>query len=204
MLLPQYPPDWRITDCEWRSIAGPVNLPEEARKALEVTIHTFRVFSVGEESTRRPSPKKRRAKLKRTAQAGRDFIAALSSLGSPETIHLEFVLPANRRREEIVAAKLTAARNRVQLIVDRCDEAASSVGPRRRHRDKGLLRDFVRHLDRILLKHTGKQIKRSSKPQQPIVQFVRTACKVFDPRVGNGSIDQAMKAAIRARGKIRE
>ncbi len=106
--------------------------------------------------------------------------------------------------QKIVADTLSAARSQVQPLVDWCDEAARLVGRGQRRRDKGLLRDFALKLDRILFEHTGKRIERSSKPQQPIVQFVRAACKVFDPRVGTGSIDEAMKAAIQKRGKITE
>jgi hypothetical protein len=187
-----------------------VNLPEKARKSLEFAIYIFRYFYLYEDAARRTPPKKRRAKLKRAAEAGRDFITAVSSLGFPETETLRDALPSDDWKDEewaeqeVVAAKLNEARSQIRLIVDWCDEAARLVGRGQRRRDKGLLRDFVLKLDRILLEHTGKQIKRSSKPQQSIVQFVRAACKVFDPRVGNGSIDEAMKAAIAKRGKMRE
>jgi hypothetical protein len=207
MLLPQLPRGWHITDHEWRSIADPVNLPEKARNSLEFTIYLFRFSFLEEYYTRRTPPKKRRAKLERTAQAGRDFIATVSWLGVPEHESLRDALPFDECKEEtgaeknVVADQLSAACGQVQRIVDWCAEAERYV---RRCDKKGLLRDFVLRLDRILFEHTGQQIKRSSKPQQPIVQFVRAACKVFDSRVGNGSIDEAMKAAILKRGKIRE
>src|SRR5215471_19423965 len=93
MLLPPSPRDWHITDPEWRSIADPVNLPEKARESIEFTIFMFRFFYLSEDAVRRTPPKKRRAKLKRTAQAGRDFIAAVSSLHFPEKEALISALP---------------------------------------------------------------------------------------------------------------
>jgi hypothetical protein len=217
MLLPRSPRDWRITDRQWRYIADPVNLPEKARRSVEFTIYMFRFFCLNEEARRQTPMKKRRAKLKRAAQAGRDFIAAVSSLGFSEKETLRVFLPVNEMQEEesaereLVAVRLDTACSQVQRLVDWFDPTTGKIGPDRtagqitldQSRGKTLLFDLVQHLDRILLEHTGRQIRRSNKPHQPIVQFVRAACKVFDPRVGNGSIDEAMKAVISARGENR-
>jgi hypothetical protein len=172
----------------------------------------FRFFYINEEAKRQTPPRKRPAKLKRAAQAGRDFITAVSSLDFSEKETLRIFLPVNEMQEEesaereLVAVRLDTACSQVQRLVDWLDQTTGKISPDQaadpdQSRGKSLLFDFVQHLDRILLEHTGRQIRRSNKPEQPIVQFVRAACKVFDPRVGHGSIDEAMKAVISARGE---
>src|SRR5271169_6590657 len=104
--LPRSPRDWHLTDREWESIADPVGLPAEARSAIEFAVFMFRFFKFNHGNRKRP--KDIRDQLKNVAKAGKEFIAALSSLGDKEKSFLELTryLPIDDREDEIVIAKL--------------------------------------------------------------------------------------------------
>ena len=60
---------------------------------------------------------------------------------------------------------------------------------------------LVKSLDRILENFTGERISRSYKSES--ADYVRTVVKIADPKIGEGTIDAAMKACIYARGRER-
>ena len=60
---------------------------------------------------------------------------------------------------------------------------------------------FVSSLDGIRQEFTGKKIKRSAK-RDTSREYVQLVCKIADPEIGKGTIENAIKNRITSRGRI--
>ncbi len=154
---------WRIIDRElWKELASKVGLPEEARLEL--------VDIVKEEQIRLQwrhapeSPNKIRKKLRKLHQLAGGLAGALHEAG---TGVLSAIQIAFSNEEQFKNATLFELSDQLDIEIaalerwrDRLGHAIAIAGPWRAARG-GSLRRVVGALDRLLIRHTGKELVRS-------------------------------------------
>jgi hypothetical protein len=189
-------PQWLLSELEWQKIAKPAGLDAAARQRIENAVATYRYSKNAK--LRKPLPAAVKKRLKRAADAAIAYVLALTALGEEEKFKLQHVDDDGMyglRKDGNVDGVLSAAVRQAEFLVDLCTTTEGQIA--RGRRSARLLHDFVRELDAILFKFSGKHIKRSNAPEQ----FVHAACKIADRELGPGSIEEAMKAVIAGRGE---
>jgi hypothetical protein len=104
----------------------------------------------------------------------------------------------NRREPDRRLTAITAQLEPVSQWFTKAAAAVATRSPRRAHMINVNL--FVAELARIYERSTGKSISRSLKRHNQSRDFIVTVCRMADPTIGPGAIDDAMKRLIKARG----
>ena len=182
---------FRLTQSQWAEIKCASGLPEEARGEIEGVLDVFRFLQ--QNIPKLPRTSETQKKLRRIARQA----AALVRDVKTDRGVLFALLDVQRRANDVPPRRLAH-----QLLGQRCREverlrewalaAAASLSQETTIAQKRTnnQRWLVSQLDAILFKHTNKKVSRSSKWPERYV----TACfRAADPRIGSGSIDEAIK-----------
>jgi len=182
-----------ITDDDWHAICAIIPLPKEARLEIDAKIGLYRLW---ETAKGKPSTQVRKT-LQRASRTASELTASIKDLGKPEWRQLDLLKPKHVERSAIEF--LSTVQDQIIILNEWCLASAMQI-KRKRKTSTFPLRDFVQTLDDELLKHTGRNIKRSKKrTTDQSERFVHMMCNVANPHLGPGSVDEAMKSIIKSR-----
>jgi hypothetical protein len=218
-----------LTDEQWKEVAKLSGIPEtveEARHHIETTIGIFRQFQAGDLG-QVPSAKIRE-ELEALADAAKDLHDRLSKLvevrgaytaltsapslyspyspldrltdftGSHQSEHLPssvqsmMGLDGQRRLSQVLDVLLRLPK----WLLVAAHRVKAKRGPK-----AGNVYSLVGNLDGIREHFTGKKITRSYKDDVS-KKYITYVCRIADPDIGDGTIEQAMKDRIKRRGRI--
>jgi hypothetical protein len=197
-----------VNDAEWKRIAKSLKLPDEACPEYESIIAGYHRTKAWLPS-RLPTAKiaaETRDQFTGTQETARKLRQQLFALRANS--HAVFAWAAARYPNNKIAAILTSNINdtrleletfvdQIEALAARCGNARGQVaGPKRGpHTLHAYL--LVDALDEFVEKHTGRRIDRS----KAVKYFVFETFKIADPKIGNGTIDGAMRSRISQRGR---
>lgn len=201
------PPDQTLTSEQWQDIKEKSHLPDEARDQIEQAIIFYRICksTIGGKSPAQIKKnlknltiqaKKLDASLKDLADQTLAMVV-LSSIQNPQTIQPYNPASASERIAEL-QRHLADLSDWIQDGHNKLGNWRPGAGQR-----KILLTLFIHSLDGIYLEFRGEHIKRTTKEKANATDYIRAVCRVADPKIGNGSIDEAMKTIITAHGETR-
>jgi len=212
-----------LTDEQWREVAKLSGIPEganEARHHIETTIGIFRQFQASD-LDEVPSAKIRE-ELEALANAARNLHDRLSKLvgvrdaytalmGAPSFYspldrltdfagphQSEHLPPSVRSMVELDERRLSQALDVLLGLPKWFLVAAHRVEAAKPGPKAGMVYWLVGNLDGIREQFARKKITRSSK-NDASKKYIAYVCKIADPKIGVGTIDQAMKARIKWR-----
>lgn len=186
---------FKLTDQQWTSLSHPLGLPTAARAELQSTIDIFQKFrdSSAEQLPARTMKKQLNAiskdcdKLLRRLK-GLDRRALRAMIGdfdaSSSTRARDGLDKFVDRQEQILALKRWCDLTVKRAGTDKAGPAAQAAN----------LEWLVRGLGGVLARHKSLPLRKT----KPIISFVEEACQIAHPNIGSGSIDEAMKSAMRA------
>jgi hypothetical protein len=221
-----------LTDEQWKEAAKLLGIPEtaeEARLDIETTIGIFRQFQAGDLG-QVPSAKIRE-ELGALADAASDLHDRLSKLAKvrdaytaltgapslhspyspldrlpdfagphqsehlPSSVQSMMGLDGQRRLSQVLDVLLRLPK--WLLVAKYRGVEAKRRGPRAQN-----VYWLVGNLDGIRERFTGKKITRSYKDGAS-KKYITYVCRIADPDIGDGTIEQAMKDRIKRRDRIR-
>jgi hypothetical protein len=189
---------FRMSDEQWLKVAAPLSLPEAARAEIDFAIEEFRLFEAGEKAYK---PQRTKKKIERVQANSKALLTALAALDVDSV--RELIISGRVLTDELFQPPYNSAHigelKHLSLTLERLDiwfGAALKRVTRKPTRNPENLCEFVAHLGRILRNHTGKKLTRSNK--SPIPLFVDNVANLASPNgVGPGSVDEALKSAIK-------
>jgi hypothetical protein len=162
---------------------------------IEIAIGMYRQSQ--EADLHRRSAAKIRRNLREFAKEFKKLYEQLSDFLDDRDAYMALTRPVSpdnsRRLSELLDALLWApkwfliAANRVKDL---------KRGPQTRN-----VYDLVAQLDGIREHFTGKKISRSYKDPASL-QYIKYVCKIADPSIGDGTMDQAMRKRIKSKRNI--
>jgi len=198
-----------ISDTEWSEIAQLTAFPAEARGHLEWAITRYRAST----TTVRPD-----FTAKATRSALTDLYRRLNQLQEDlETLRVNpralvaltlahgsgdaFLQAMN---DQTSNSRLAAAKSQIACLADWFATAEKNIakGPAGARANAMCIQFLIRNLDEIHQRFRGTAITRSTKGPRTSRDFIITACRIADPAIGPGSIDDAMKRQIKSHGGI--
>jgi hypothetical protein len=195
-----------LSEEDWDKITRYSKLPPEAREEI---LGAVAIYRIGKRVLRTGAAKTRTI-LDRVASFAKRLEKQLTelielpaarvylTLGMVPKEEYQMAMSEGRARARL-AKQSAELRNLVQWMEAAC---ASIKGSRRgAHDASALVKLLVLELDRILSRHTGRHIIRTTKRGDTSREFITTVCKIADPDIGNGAIDEAMKTVIKARSR---
>lgn len=200
-------PNQRLTSEQWQDIREKSHLPDDARDQIEQAIIFYRACK-STISEKPPAQIKKSLKeliiqTKKLDTSLKDLadqtlaMVVLSGIRNPPIIHLYNPVSAIECIAEVqeIMAELS---DWIQEGHDKLRNWRSGAGQRRI-----IITLFVNSLDRIYMEFRGEHIKRTIKQKANATDYIRVVCRIADPEIGNGSIDEAMKTIITACGETR-
>lgn len=188
----------------WDEIVRYSGLPPEACDEIAACIKFYRAAKQGLRAT----PGEARDQIGNVAARARELAQDLAELSKAPRAVVCLALGMTPKEEFSSAMDEGRAQKRIKDECDHLQELAGWLdaagarvarGKTGAHENSVILKMLVLELDRIMLRHTRRGIARSTKRIDTTRDYVITVCKIADPRIGKGAIDEAMKAIIKAR-----
>lgn len=205
-------PDWErilpnkpflLTDKQWKMVVVHSGLPSEARPLVGRAIA---MYHIGNHARRQGNPAKTRAELAALGKRTLDLRKSLAKLLDNPRAHVALTLGNNSPQEFAGAMRDKLAHRRIENAMTELDGLGRWLSVALNRVAKGkpgakekalLVQLFVAALDYVLQRFTGRAISRSYKNN-----FVQQVCRIADPEIGRGTIDDAIKRLRKSRGGI--
>ena len=201
-------PDWGriVTDEQWTEVVRHSGLPRDARPPIGMAIATYRSWQAIID--RRKTPSKIRVELeslRKDAEALRKHLIVAMSDADMD-FALTYPLPPPKGwppntgpvPQEVAQQRLNGALYELERLVWWLRLARDRVrGGKRGQKRLAVPAYFlVNRLNEILERFTGKTIIRSMKRPET-VKYVKTVCRIADPKIGDGTVIEAIKKEIK-------
>jgi hypothetical protein len=185
-----------MTDDDWRMVSAPLNLSADARHTVEYAIELYlRDRNIEDQAS---APAAAKTKLARVSLHAENLAALLDALGTEERAALDFAWYKDGTESD-VDRELALVSAILQDIAKHTAEASWVAGADKRNNYASPVESLVGFLDNILREKAGTRVKGSNKGER---QFVETVCAIADPEIGQGQIDEAIKATTHSNGEI--
>jgi hypothetical protein len=219
---------FRLTDKQWREVAKLSEIPEgehDARHHIETTIGIFREFQASDLD--RVTPAKIREELEALAVLAQDLdgrlrklvevrdaytaLTGTPSLYSPLDRLTDFAEPHQSEHLPSSVRSMTGldGQRRLLQVLDVVLGlpkwllvAAHRVEADKRGPKAGNVYGLVGNLDGIREQFTGKKITRSYNKNDGSREYITYVCRIADPNIGDGTIDNAMRDRIERREHV--
>lgn len=182
-----------MTDEEWQRASAPVSrLTADARAAVEYAIEEYERGKV------RHSPALTRDELSRAACKAEELAELLEVFGAEEREALDFAWNEPHLRST-VDRKLAHVNAVLQDLAKHAAKASLVAAADKQTYYASPVQVLVGFLDHILKQFAETRAKRSNKGE---LQFVEIVCAIADPKIGKGSIDEAIKGITKLNGEV--
>jgi hypothetical protein len=197
-------PRFPLTDEQWSEVAKLSKIPEgehDARHHIETTIGIFRQFQASDLD--RVTPAELRKQLKAQAKLAHDLYSGFSKLLDEPAAYIALTgeLAERRRSSDVLDARRLSEVLDVLSYLDGLLSAARIEGSKRGPKAKNIYW-LVGNLDGIREHFTREKITRSYK-NDASKKYITYVCRIADPDIGDGTIEQAMKDRIKRRDRMR-
>lgn len=189
--------DFHMSDDAWERIGPRHALPDEARGRIDDRIRCFLAFERGMKDR---DPATARSRLESAVKATDALIEALKSLPL-EAVNALTLLEATARNH--ISANVNPLHMFDRMLLSRIEELEKLKGwlalgasrlVAKPSGDNASNRYWLAsELDVLFHKYTGRRLDRSSKGSHTPRDFVAAVFKLADPRIGDGSIEQALR-----------
>ncbi len=194
-----------LTDKEWDKIVRSSGLPPDARASVDVAIDTFRFLQ--RIADVKKTPAETRAELCRLSKDAEALATRLFALRNDADAYIALfhpIPPPNGWPARTGPVPYEVVDLRLSTAVFELERLSIWLGLARdrvRRRKTGASRQaataytLVNRLNHILEQFTGETITRSIKSQAS--EYVKIVCRIADPKMGLGTISEAMKKQIK-------
>jgi hypothetical protein len=191
-------PRLRLTAEQWDEISKVSGIPntiDEARKSIEIAIGLFRQFQAKSQLPAAKLRKEFRALAEMASNLDKRFSDLVDNNREAYTALVGDLSAEAQRPMQDKRRRLSQISNVLLGLPKWFSIAASRVKGDKRGPKSENVYSLVGHLDGIRAQFTGKKITRSYKDPNS-VKYIKCVCKIADPNIESGTIDQAMKYRI--------
>jgi hypothetical protein len=202
-------PHIELTDTAWDEIAHVFKLPSEARHSINCAVSFFETTAKVQLENYSPATTKQSlralaeltSKLRGGVQELLDHPLAIVALNTATSAKGDLEPAMNDKTAQRVLAVEIAALEQLEGFLRAAIENIVQAKPGAA-RQAIRIAMFVKALDEIMLQFTGRHLRRDSKGQATGRDFVATVSNAADLKIKPGSIDEALKQIMTARGGI--
>lgn len=188
----QTPMSQKMSEVDWRLLRKIISLPDEARSDIDDCFSHYRRMKAFTETGELTNYELKKSLL-RISKIAQAFVTEITELGSPEYFWLNdcrghYVYAKTEEEFSDAVWKLSSD---ARMVAEWLAYAAGRASERKSLWLKtNWVERLIVSLDQRLDKHTGVRAKRGAKAP---AQFIRAACKIADPALGPGTIEEAFK-----------